>query len=118
MSAELYGLKPSGKTGVYFRSNFAWWQGLRLLISVTCEDFLTDPELIELDFNNGTQYDKEKTDQMAERLAEIAEDDEILGSYENQIMAMLPDMFAGCWSKAVILELVGFLRNCGGFELY
>jgi hypothetical protein len=118
MTAELYGLFPSSEAGGYFNSTYGWWPPIQLLISMSCEDFLTPIDLMELDYDNGYEYDEDKAEAIADRLSEIAANAELLGSYENQIKAIVPDAFAKCWSKELIFELIEFLRNCGGFALY
>lgn len=117
MGFDIYGQAPKSPSGRYFRNNVWWWRPLQVLISLSCQDILTEEDVRELGFNDGYAYSADKAQAVAGRLREIAADEKRLAGYEREVKAFLPDIYHGCWSKENILEFEEFLKNSGGFEV-
>ena len=117
MGFDIYGQAPTSDAGKYFRNNVWWWRPLQVLISITCADILSEVELKELGFNDGYAYSGEKAEAIAARLNDIAADEKRLVEHKQKALAVLPEVYHECWSKANILEFVEVLKASGGFEV-
>jgi hypothetical protein len=118
MGFDIVGLAPKNDTGRYFRNNVWWWRPLQALITILCADELTEEETRELGFNDGYKYSAEKAALIAERLAEVAANDEMLDHYRGHILELLSDSYKDCWDRDNVVEFIEFLKNSGGFEVW
>lgn len=53
MGFDLIGVKPKTKNGEYFRNNAWWWAPLWTFIADTCNDILTEEDILGGRFNDG-----------------------------------------------------------------
>ena len=117
MGFDIYGVAAKSERGEYFRNNVWWWRPLQVLILLSCYDILSDKDKLELGFNDGHAYSEKQALAIAERLAAIAGNDEVLERAEQYIMRGLPQCYQGCFSQENILEFIGFLKDSGGFKV-
>ena len=76
------------EAGEYFRNNVWWWRPLWNFVCQACEDILTKDEIEGGEYNSGTKISKAKADKIANKLAELIAEGEVL-KYEEEYMASI-----------------------------
>lgn len=136
MGMDVYGKNPSEESGHYFRASIWSWGPLYEQIVALCADLLDDNVLTAMEYNDGAGPDDQETcTRMANRFesALVAHQDGCTvpaaslqvtekGRFvSREELARNPDLRA-CSPYSIsgehVREWIGFLRHCGGFEVW
>src|SRR5438874_2496469 len=118
MAFDIHGRAPKSAIGRFFRTSVWVWRPLQMLITLACAEELSEEEKRALGFNDGYAFSAEKAALIADRLTEIADDEDKLQALRVQVDLTLPPDYAEFWDETTLFEFAEFLQNSGGFEVW
>ena len=136
MGMDVYGRKPKGEAGKYFRANIWSWRPIHGLVAELCGDLLDEKTLVGMGYNQGAGPRSAKVcRQMADRFDEWLEHNTEGATIDDVAMRVdASGRFVSDEELAAnpsletrspyavddedLKEWVAFLRECGGFEVW
>lgn len=136
MGMDVYGKNPSDECGHYFRACIWSWGPLYEQIAALCADLFDEEVLTAMAFNDGAGPDDQETCiQMANRFEEalaanpdgftlpaqslvVTEEGRLVSRAELDRNPELKTRSPYLIDGGHVREWIGFLRHCGGFEVW
>jgi hypothetical protein len=111
--------------GIYFRNNVWWWRPLWDFVCTSCEDILSDKDMLAGSYNDGQKISKTKAKKIANRLHDLLNTgivDTFQSNHEKKIAELKknadPDKtFFGSYpfAKENVEHFAEFCEESGGF---
>jgi hypothetical protein len=113
--------------GIYFRNNVWWWRPLWSFITSTCDDILTEKDIVSGSYNDGRTISRAKAMKIAKRIEKLANDgslDKYAETYDKQRkkLAESTDKDTKFFSnypfdKDNVKRFATFCKESGGFKI-
>ena len=118
MGFDVYGIEPKNKDGEYFRNTVWWWRPLWDYINEVTADVISEDQYSNGHTNSGEVITSTQCSEICEILdLDLKSKDGIVKSFASSRQMPIGDGNYP-FDRENVERFLGFLKNCGGFEIW